>query len=113
MRMVIGKSPVISRNYLDLLWFQDSVTEEKKKKKKKMKNSGNGKSHKGNVREVQVKKDRKSGSGMNGSPKKGGHGGKFTWADDLGYSTAEMGFQKEVIDAKDPNFEDTVEIPSV
>ncbi|XP_062028695.1 uncharacterized protein LOC133744635 [Rosa rugosa] len=107
--MVIGKSPVISRNYLDLLWFQDSVTE----KKKKMKNSGNGKSHKGNVREDQVKKDRKSGSDMNESPKKGGHGSKFTWADDLGYSTADMGFQKEVIDAKDPNFEDTVEIPSV
>ena len=78
-----------------------------------MKKSGNGKSHKGNAREDQVKKDRKSGSGMNGSPKKGGHGGKFTWAGDLGYSTAEMGIQKEVIDAKDPNFEDKVEIPSV
>ncbi|XP_040371767.1 uncharacterized protein LOC121052018 [Rosa chinensis] len=105
--MVIGKSLVISRNYLDLLWFQDSVTE------KKMKNSGNGKSHKGNVSEDQVKKDRKSRSSMNGSPKKGGHGSKFTWVDDLGYSTAKMGFQKEAINAKDPNFEDTVEIPSV
>lgn len=88
--------------------MKDSVTE----KKKKMKKSGNGKSYKGNGKE-EVKKERKSGTGMNGLPKKGGHGGKFTWAGDLGYSTAEMGFQKEVVDAKDPNFEDSVEIATV
>ncbi|KAF2285175.1 hypothetical protein GH714_038950 [Hevea brasiliensis] len=29
-----------------------------------------------------VRKDRKSATGMSGSPKKGGHGGKFTWAGD-------------------------------
>uniref|UniRef100_A0A803NU55 Uncharacterized protein n=1 Tax=Cannabis sativa TaxID=3483 RepID=A0A803NU55_CANSA len=52
--------------------------------------------------------DRKSGTGINGSPKKGGHGGKFTWAGD-GYSPSEMGFQKEVMDVKDPNFEDPEE----
>ncbi|GKD99338.1 hypothetical protein Tco_1387322 [Tanacetum coccineum] len=29
-----------------------------------------------------TKTDRKSSTGMNGSPKKGGHGGKFTWSGD-------------------------------
>ncbi|KAI3443696.1 hypothetical protein Pfo_000361 [Paulownia fortunei] len=54
----------------------------------------------------EVRKDRKSGSGMIGSPKKGGHGGKFTWAGD-GYSRAELGWaEKEAIDSKDPNFEE-------
>lgn len=52
-----------------------------------------------------ARKDRKSATGMNGSPKKGGHGGKFTWAGD-GYSPAEIGFKAEVMDVKDPNFED-------
>lgn len=45
---------------------------------------------------------------MSGSPKKGGHGGKFTWAGD-GYYRAEMSFEKEVVDVKDPNFEDPEE----
>ena len=71
-----------------------------------MKNSG--KSPKGNGKS-EVKKDRKSGSGMNGSPKKGGHGGKFTWSG-VGYSQAEMGLEKEVLDARDPNFEDPEEV---
>ncbi|KAI5320317.1 hypothetical protein L3X38_040025 [Prunus dulcis] len=80
-----------------------------------MKNTGSGngnKGDKGNGKGREVRKDRKSGTGMNGSPKKGGHGGKFTWVGDLGYSPAEMGFQKEVLDAKDPNFEDPEEIPT-
>ncbi|KAL5728974.1 hypothetical protein ACHQM5_001992 [Ranunculus cassubicifolius] len=52
------------------------------------------------------KKDRKSGSGMSGSPKKGGHGGKFTWAG-VGYSNVEIGLENEkALDVKDPNFED-------
>ena len=43
---------------------------------------------------------------MSGSPKKGGHGGKFTWigSDPLG---AEHG---AALDSKDPNFEDHEEI---
>ncbi|KAL5771111.1 hypothetical protein ACOSP7_015265 [Xanthoceras sorbifolium] len=53
----------------------------------------------------EARKDRKSGSGMSGSPKKGGHGGKYTWSGD-GYSQVEIGLQKEVVDARDPNFED-------
>ncbi|KAA8523188.1 hypothetical protein F0562_009611 [Nyssa sinensis] len=56
------------------------------------------------------RKDRKSGTGMSRSPKKGGHGGKFTWSGD-GYSHAELGFKKEaVVDTKDPNFVDPEEI---
>ncbi|KDP33780.1 hypothetical protein JCGZ_07351 [Jatropha curcas] len=58
------------------------------------------------------RKDRKSATGMSGSPKKGGHGGKFTWAGD-GYSQAEIGVGKEAVDVKDPNFEDPVEIETV
>lgn len=46
---------------------------------------------------------------MSGSPKKGGHGGKFTWSGD-GYSRAEIGREREAMDAKDPNFEDPEEI---
>lgn len=69
-----------------------------------MKNSS-GKSSKGGAK-TEAKKDRKSGSGLSGSPKKGGHGGKFTWAGD-GYSLAEMvGPQKQALDARDPNFVD-------
>ncbi|KAF9671789.1 hypothetical protein SADUNF_Sadunf12G0085100 [Salix dunnii] len=55
------------------------------------------------------RKDRKSGTGLSGSPKKGGHGGKFTWVGD-GYSQAEIGAEKEAVDVKDPNFEDPEEI---
>ncbi|MBA0854349.1 hypothetical protein Goshw_029352 [Gossypium schwendimanii] len=80
-----------------------------------MKNSG--KSSKGNGKSssssaADARKDRKSGTGMSGSPKKGGHGGKYTWAGD-GLSPAEIGFEKEVIDVKDPNFEDADEIVTV
>ncbi|XVF88641.1 hypothetical protein PTKIN_Ptkin19aG0067100 [Pterospermum kingtungense] len=56
-----------------------------------------------------VRKDRKSGTGMSGSPKKGGHGGKYTWAGD-GFSPAEIGAENMVVDVKDPNFEDPDEV---
>lgn len=54
-----------------------------------------------------LRKDRKSGTGLSGSPKKGGHGGKFTWSGD-GYSHAELGKfdNAAAFDSKDPNFED-------
>ncbi|KAA3468297.1 programmed cell death protein 4-like [Gossypium australe] len=71
-----------------------------------MKNTG--KSSKGNGKSSSSK----SGTGMSGSPKKGGHGGKYTWAGD-GLSPAEIGFEKEVIDVKDPNFEDADEIVTI
>ncbi|KAK6944903.1 hypothetical protein RJ641_026005 [Dillenia turbinata] len=60
------------------------------------------------------KKDRRSCTGMNGSPKKGGHGGKFTWSGD-GISKDEIGFGSNTIavDFKDPNFEDPEEIVAV
>ncbi|KAM1061997.1 hypothetical protein EV1_026173 [Malus domestica] len=81
---------------------------------KKYSGNGNGKQgQKGNGKPGEVRKDRKSGTGMNGSPKKGGRGGKFTWAGDVAYSPAEMGLQKEVFDEKDPNFEDPEEITTV
>ncbi|KAK0601636.1 hypothetical protein LWI29_025972 [Acer saccharum] len=38
----------------------------------------------------EARKDRKSGTSMSGSPKKGGHGGNFTWSGS-GYSLAEIG----------------------
>ncbi|KAL1547698.1 hypothetical protein AAHA92_16020 [Salvia divinorum] len=58
----------------------------------------------------ELRKDRKSGSGFVGSPKKGGHGGKFTWAGD-GYSTVELGrADVHAVDAKDPNYEEPDEI---
>ncbi|GFS33636.1 Protein PAT1 2 like [Actinidia chinensis var. chinensis] len=53
----------------------------------------------------EARKDRKSGTGTSGSPKKGGHGGKYTWAG-VGYSHAELGFDGGAVDARDPNFED-------
>lgn len=54
-----------------------------------------------------ARKDRKSGTGLTGSPKKGGHGGKYTWAGGDGYySHAEVGLDEAALDAKDPNFED-------
>ncbi|KAI5662733.1 hypothetical protein M9H77_22056 [Catharanthus roseus] len=54
-----------------------------------------------------IRSDKKSGTGMNGSPKKGGRGGKYTWSGD-GYSEAELG-GLVAIDANDPNFEDPEE----
>ncbi|PON62471.1 hypothetical protein PanWU01x14_137920 [Parasponia andersonii] len=74
-----------------------------------MKNAG--KSSKGNGKS-EVRKDRKSGTGMSGSPKKGGHGGKFTWVGDGYYLDEKMGFEKEARDVRDPNFEDPEEIVS-
>lgn len=55
-----------------------------------------------------ARKDRRSGTGMSGSPKKGGHGGKFTWSGGGLYSAAEMGLTgpPAAVDVKDPNFED-------
>ncbi|GLT98608.1 hypothetical protein SLE2022_161060 [Rubroshorea leprosula] len=76
-----------------------------------MKTSGSGKSTKSNVKS-DARKDRRSATGMSGSPKKGGHGGKFTWSGD-GYSPAEIGFQTETVDARDPNFEDPEEVQTV
>lgn len=52
----------------------------------------------------ETRKDRKSTTGMNGSPKKGGHGGKFTWSGDSSFSPAELagGFDGAVfVDAID------------
>ncbi|XP_054824782.1 uncharacterized protein LOC129322496 [Prosopis cineraria] len=69
-----------------------------------------GKSLKSNGKpSSEVRKDRKSATGMNGSPKKGGHGGKFTWIGN-GYSEAEIGRDHVALDAKDPNFEDPEEV---
>lgn len=66
--------------------------------------------HKSNTtKSSDARKDRKSGTGMNGSPKKGGHGGKFTWSGEGPYSAAEMGIMEKpvaALDAKDPNFEE-------
>ncbi|KAK8956046.1 hypothetical protein KSP40_PGU015778 [Platanthera guangdongensis] len=36
------------------------------------------------------RKDRRSATGMSGDPKKGGHGGKFTWAGDQRHPVEEM-----------------------
>lgn len=69
-----------------------------------MKNPGKGPKSNGDSSQV-ARKDRKSATGMKGSPKKGGHGGKFTWSGD-GNSHAEIDFNREALDAKDPNFED-------
>ncbi|KAG8376074.1 hypothetical protein BUALT_Bualt09G0025700 [Buddleja alternifolia] len=84
------------------------INQKRKRVKKKlitrMKNESSKGSKKGNGAEM--RRDRKSGSGLMGSPKKGGHGGKFTWSGD-GYSPAEMGMAEKVaIDANDPNFEE-------
>ncbi|KAL4283326.1 hypothetical protein GQ457_16G002980 [Hibiscus cannabinus] len=76
-----------------------------------MKHSGKS-SSKANGKSSDVRKDRKSGTGMSGSPKKGGHGGKFTWAGDSLF-TAEIGDVGKVVDVKDPNFEDPDEVVTV
>ncbi|KAF3796377.1 hypothetical protein EJ110_NYTH01335 [Nymphaea thermarum] len=50
------------------------------------------------------RKDRKSGTGTSGAPKKGGHGGKFTWSGD----EAHIGGEEPIVamDRKDPNYVD-------
>ncbi|KAJ1387896.1 hypothetical protein SESBI_39594 [Sesbania bispinosa] len=73
-----------------------------------------GKSHKANAKlSPESKKDRKSATGLSGSPKKGGHGGKFTWIGQ-GYSDeVEIGMEHGAVDSKDPNFEDPADIAAV
>ncbi|KAL2229030.1 UNVERIFIED_CONTAM: hypothetical protein Sindi_1882700 [Sesamum indicum] len=56
------------------------------------------------TRGAEVRKDRKSGTGLSGSPKKGGHGGKFTWAGD-GYWRADLEWAE--MEANHPNSEET------
>nr|GMC96227.1 programmed cell death protein 4-like [Ipomoea batatas] len=74
-----------------------------------MKNAGKGGGTKSTRSVADARKDRRSATGMSGSPKKGGHGGKFTWSGD-GYSQAEMGLaEKKAVDAHDPNFEEPEE----
>lgn len=50
-----------------------------------------------------TRKDRQSGTGVTGSPKKGGHGGKFTWSGDKHSNADEF---IVAVDCNDPNFED-------
>ena len=71
----------------------------------KMKDAGKSHKENGKSSSLETRKDRKSATGMNGSPKKGGHGGKFTWIGH-GYSEVELGLEDGALDAKDPNFED-------
>lgn len=66
--------------------------------------SSHGKS--GGNQLIDGKKDRKSGTGMNGSPKKGGYGGKYTWSGNGGFSESEFKKGGGIVDEKDPNFED-------
>ncbi|KAL3532547.1 hypothetical protein ACH5RR_006068 [Cinchona calisaya] len=67
-----------------------------------MKNTGKGSKSSLKAAGQDVRRDRKSATGMNGSPKKGGRGGKFTWSGD-GYSDAELGrVQKDAIDLRYP-----------
>lgn len=61
------------------------------------------------------RKDRKSTTGVNGSPKKGGHGGKFTWSGDSNnFSPAELGgfdqavFEHVVVTEIDRKSEDNI-----
>jgi hypothetical protein len=53
------------------------------------------------------RKDRRSATGMSGEPKKGGHGGKFTWA---GPGSVDGEMKNGAIDVKDPNFEEEEEM---
>lgn len=55
------------------------------------------------------KKDRKSQTGVTGEPKKGGHGGKFTWSGDLMRHDDALENKGGALDSKDPNFEDPFE----
>ncbi|KAF3791204.1 hypothetical protein EJ110_NYTH07654 [Nymphaea thermarum] len=54
-----------------------------------------------------VRKDRKSGTGLSGEPKKGGHGGKFTWwGDEAALRRLQEEGEQLPVDPKDPNYED-------
>ena len=78
-------------------------------RRRRMKDAG--KSHKANGKlSPETRKDRKSATGLSGSPKKGGHGGKFTW---IGHGYEQVEMPHGAMDAKDPNFEDPVEIATV
>lgn len=59
--------------------------------------------------EQSTRKDRRSATGMSGEPKKGGHGGKFTWAGPGGVEGENVAMEKGAIDVKDPNFEEEKE----
>lgn len=74
-----------------------------------MKDAGKSLKANGKPSTSDARRDRKSATGMNGSPKKGGHGGKFTWIGGHGYSDTEIGRNHVALDANDPNFEDPQE----
>lgn len=61
-----------------------------------------GKGKKGGKQAKEERKDRRSATGMSGEPKKGGHGGKFTWAGDQRWWTENA----RSVDSKDPIFQD-------
>ncbi|KAL4563874.1 hypothetical protein LXL04_027922 [Taraxacum kok-saghyz] len=68
------------------------------KSESEMKNTGKS-LRSGGKTSQEARKDRKSSTGVSGSPKKGGHGGKFTWSGDGNFSPAELrGFDGPVID---------------
>lgn len=72
-----------------------------------MKNAGGNKGNKSGSPKSdgqELRRDRKSATGMAGSPKKGGHGGKFTWSGDGLYSEAELDY---ALDSKDPNYQES------
>ncbi|ERN15204.1 hypothetical protein AMTRI_Chr05g67700 [Amborella trichopoda] len=53
--------------------------------------------------------DRKSATGMSGDPKKGGHGGKFTWSGPQIFKENED-YIREYMDEKDPNYQDPLDV---
>ncbi|WMV38174.1 hypothetical protein MTR67_031559 [Solanum verrucosum] len=57
------------------------------------------------------RKDWRSAPEISGSLKKGGHGGKFTWAGDGSYSSKKEEADVVVVDANDPNFDELEENP--
>ncbi|GLJ33250.1 hypothetical protein SUGI_0668910 [Cryptomeria japonica] len=59
-----------------------------------------------NVKKGFERLDRRSGSRINGGPKKGGHGGKYTWAGDRTCDLTHSQPAVTVLDHKDPNYEE-------
>eukprot|EP01018_Ginkgo_biloba_P002775 Gb_08747 [translate_table: standard] len=59
-----------------------------------------------NVKKGLQRLDRRSGSGMSGAPKKGGHGGKFTWSGTPSSDPHDLQPTTTVLDEKDPNYVD-------
>lgn len=80
-----------------------SVRKSRKREKTTIMDAGK-KGSKGQAKAAEERKDRRSATGMSGEPKKGGHGGKFTWSGDKSYSDEVM--VNGAIDARDPNFQD-------